>query len=299
MNTEAKEICEKLRALSKILKLKTEAEVFLSKSEEDYVKENVKLEKPEIKKIEQVTEPVKPSLNKIVILPTVIIGIIAFFVPFWIDGKELFLEPVILAMLIGFVVLVFCFAFGIFIALMKEYKSSLLNFKKTVEQNKKNKEYNNTLPELIKSYNQTISDCKESYYQKYREYKEKLATAEQIIKKYDGIVAPKFYKNIDGIVEIIEDGRADSLKEAINIFISDSRQKDLVKAQKERNKIAEQQRWDAQRHNMAMEEQARRQADAIKQQEEARRRGAPSCWACKNFPCGGDPAYCGSFIKNQ
>lgn len=44
------------------------------------------------------------------------------------------------------------------------------------------------------------------------------------------------------------------------------------------NEIAEQQRWDAQRHNIAMEEQARRQSDAIKQQEEALRRGAPNCW---------------------
>ena len=31
--------------------------------------------------------------------------------------------------------------------------------------------------------------------------------------------------------------------------------------------------------------------------EEARRKGAPHCWECKNWPCGGDPAYCGSFVK--
>lgn len=302
MDMELKELCEKLKQLSKSIKMKAACENFFKYSEDEYVEENVQTKKPVLKQMEPIAEPKKPAFTKKQTYILLVIGFLCMimqiplvFISDFAEVMYIGIRPFILPAL-SFIIIISSLVLG---AKVNIYEEKIKKYNDIIIQNKKNEEENNHYPELLKRYEEDIINCKNVYKKKCLEKKKLMQEAEKEIEKFGDIINPKFYPNIDDIIEILEDGRADSLKEAINIFVSDSIQKELVKEQQKMNEITEQQRLDAQRHNMAMEEQARRQSDSIKQQEEARRRGALNCWQCKNFPCGGDPAYCGSFVKKQ
>ncbi len=298
MDLTLKETCKNLRKLSNGLRVKKECEAFLRQTEEGYIKNSLMIEKPVLKQIETTIEPIKPNSLKYIITTAIIDIPLSIIMGYAMLGA--YFDIIMFSLYLLMILLPIACGAWLYYDKIKGYKEDLQKYKETLEKNLNTDKYNSDeYPELLKKYNEEFLRCKESFAQKCVECREKLDTVEKEIANYDGIISPKFYNNINDIVTIIEDGRADSLKEALNIFVSDSRQKDLVKAQQESNRIAEQQMWDAQRHNREMEQQARRQADAVKQQEEARRRGAPNCWQCKNWPCGGDPAYCGSFVKKQ
>lgn len=308
-------ICEQLTTFSKLLKEKNKIEKVAGMTKDEYVKKHVKVKKPEKKPIKEVVipqEPEKPNKNLTLGSVLVIVG-----------GVVAGAGAVGLSLVAGFSTIVtFAASIAIEAAAVvppilkiqkkenqynqayEEYKKNLKKANKTIAANKKNEEYNNTYPELMKQYTDTVNKYELKYEEESTSSKERLDEINVKLKEYEGLISPKYYQNINEIITIIEDGRADSIKEALNIFISDSKQNELIKEQREANRIADKKREDEKRHNLAMENEARRQsdiaarqADAIKQQEEARRRGAPNCWQCKNWPCGGDPAYCGSFVK--
>ncbi len=120
---------------------------------------------------------------------------------------------------------------------------------KIQDQNKKNEEYNRSYPELFRQYNEEIERCEKEYDNSMVLINESISRINEQVKN-DGLISPKYNKNIDEFVTIIKDGRADSLKEAIIIFVSDSKPNKLINAQTEANRLADKKFKDAQRHNL-------------------------------------------------
>lgn len=317
MSQNIGEICEQLKLFSEMIKDKNKYEKIINTSKKSYLKKEVKIKKPKLKIIKEVElprEPERPNIKKglvsgvsIAAGSAAIFGVIVLSVVGGLGSA--------FAVIVGVAAEMTCIAVPSMIVSKKEtaykvaeekYQSDLKKAKKLAETNKKNKEYNANYQELMEQYETEVKAVTEEYEKEQEVAKIKLNEITEKISAYEGIISPKFHNNIDDIITIIEDGRADSIKEAINIFISDSKQNELIEEQRKRNKIAEQKMENEMYHNMVMANEARRQADvaerqlrAMKEQEEARRRGAPSCWQCKNWPCGGDPAYCGSFAKKD
>lgn len=308
-------ICEQLTTFSKLLKEKNKIEKVAGMTKDEYVKKHVKVKKPVKKPIKEVVipqEPEKPNQNKTLITTVSLVG--GIVAGLGVVGLSIVggLGPIVA--MAGMIATEAAFVVPPALKMQKkenqynqayeEYQKNLKKVNKTIAANKKNEEYNNTYPELMKQYTDTVKKYELKYDEESTSSKERLDEINDRLKEYEGLISPKYYQNINEIITIIEDGRADSIKEALNIFISDSKQNELIKEQREANRIADKKREDAKRHNLAMENEARRQSDiaarqvdAMKRQEEARRKGAPHCWECKNWPCGGDPAYCGSFVK--
>lgn len=314
MENSRKVICDKLGTLSKLLKEKNNIEKVANISKEEYVKKHVKIKKPVKKPIKEVVipqEPEKPNQNKTLITTASLVGGIVAgvgaVVLSAVGGPGIIAAAGVIAAEAAFVVpsaLKMQKKENQYNQAYEEYKKNLKKTNKIIASNKKNEEYNNTYQELLQQYTTAVKKCESKYDEENALSKEKIGEINARLQEYEGMISPKYYQNIGEIITIIEDGRADSIKEALNIFISDSKQNELIKEQREANRIADKKREDAKRHNLAMENEARRQsdiaarqADAVRQQEEDRRRGAPNCWQCKNWPCGGDPAYCGSFVK--
>lgn len=210
----------------------------------------------------------------------------------------------------------------------KSYATRLKKYEDLLRKNKKYEEDYVAYNEKVKMYNKeliVLRKKKEEYSKEFEIYKEEhdknycveekkikenLKNLDELICRYNDDLSDKFHSDVARIIEIIEDGRADSLKEALNILISDKKQDELILAQKqyseeklaiERERSRQMEMYAAQQTYVLQKqaEQAKRQADAIEKQEDARRRGAPNCWECKNWPCGGDPAYCGSFARRD
>lgn len=80
----------------------------------------------------------------------------------------------------------------------------------------------------------------------------------------------KYFPRAMDLAEIIEDGRADTLKEAINVMISDDNAAHLLAEEQRKNDIMQEemqkQREAEERHQLEMERYARQQADAAQEQ---------------------------------
>lgn len=164
----------------------------------------------------------------------------------------------------------------------------------------------------LTSYEKDISVAMEQlvryelgYYQKYPKYKEivfgyeeKLKTAEkELDENYEKLgqidfIPLEYFHLVSRIISMLESGRADSYKEALNMAIDEERQ-DAMEAERRqeearRLEALERQAEEERRHNMMME---RQQADherameraAREQAEETRMMGVRKCWNCANY----------------
>ncbi len=142
---------------------------------------------------------------------------------------------------------------------------------KAKKMDAENKQFNDTeYPKLLKAYEQEVKRLKPLYAEMRQDAKIKLAEVEEQIEQGNPIIGKKYYNNIKQIIEIIDDGRATSLPEAINILISDQNAQKLLNEQIRQNEIqaqaaemqrreAEAQRREMERHNREMETTANEQ----------------------------------------
>lgn len=279
MNENLNEIYESLKELASLLEEKNKIESFAKMTKAQYLKKHIKIKEPKMKPIKKVVipqEPSKPDINKpLVYTASAICGIASF-----VGGCALAIFGGATAFgVIGAIVGgTTCIVAPSSIIQKKEteyneaynnYKQKLVDVQKLTATNKKNEDYNKTYPELMQEYNDTVKKYELKYAEESASYKEKLDEINVKLEEYAELISPKYYQNIDEIITIIEDGRADSIKEALNIFVADSKQNELIKEQREANRIADKKREDARRHNLAMENEARRQSDFAARQVDA------------------------------
>lgn len=140
----------------------------------------------------------------------------------------------------------------------KEYRKEKEDYEKTLEKDNESKKYNETvLPRLIEERNQKLPALRQ-------EYAESIQAANDVRKQLMESIAilgqmlPKHYHNDAAKIAIIlERGRADSIKEAINVFEDDKRAEELAAAERRRIEAEE-------RRQERMEREASRAAYAAK-----------------------------------
>ncbi len=138
--------------------------------------------------------------------------------------------------------------------------------KRAKKEDEENRIFNETeYPELLKAYNIEVERLKPLYVEMHNAAQAKLDALEEEMERDGHILAQKYHDDIEDIIEIIDNGRANSLSEAINILISDQNAERLLREQRRQNEIqaqaAEMQRREMERHNRAMEENAREQLE--------------------------------------
>ena len=142
----------------------------------------------------------------------------------------------------------------------ESYKQEIETNKKLKRENEANQKYNDTVyPGLVEAREKKLPEIRAQYAKEIANVREKLKLVEMLLEMKADILPEYYHKNAGDIAEILERGRADSLKEAINIFEDDKR------AAAEAARRAAEERYRAEqeeRHRRQMEEEARRAADA-------------------------------------
>ena len=296
MNNELKEKLVQLKELRELI-VKKEEYSKLMVSKEEYISYYLKKKKPKLKKKKDVSVPQKEHYKVILLL---IIGIVSLVIGacFLIGGDEG--VGIFLMISGGFFVPLSVVCYSI---LKDRYKVAIVSYYKIIESNKEAENYNSKIyPKELEEYNLKLAECEKRYAEQVEETEPKYKEVCAEIEKLSDVLYPKYYGDIDGIIEYIESGRADSFKEALNGYIQEKN--DIAYKQAQLDLQAE--KLDAEiSHNYEMQRAAQAQADAAREQaelmkEEAEKRrsaGRIMCAGCANYPCGGDPAYCGSFVK--
>lgn len=155
---------------------------------------------------------------------------------------------------------------------LAEINSIITNVRaKAKNEDEENQRFNDTeYPELLSAYKKEVERLKPLYAEMRNSAREKLAELVDEMEQEEHILAEKYYGDIKKIIEIIDDGRANSLPEAINILISDQNAQKLLNEQIRQNEIqaqaaemqrreAEAQRREMERHNRQMEAAANEQ----------------------------------------
>ncbi len=184
-----------------------------------------------------------------------------------------------------------------------DFDSSFWSFLRTTEVSVKN---------FINEYN-------EKEHSLYLEYQKKKNDMDAYILKLEkeleaiGLLSPLYYYLALKIRVVLESGRADTIKEALNIAIEDERREKEAEERREearrQEEILRNQADEARRHNQAMEDAAREQNEIAResQQESARhnREMEKNAWEQKNkvygnsicFKCINYPSCSGEFVK--
>ena len=167
------------------------------------------------------------------------------------------------------------------------------------------------------AYNKRKQELQLEYIKKYNELVEHKKETDKELASID-VLSPSYYYLALDVADILKSGRADTLKEALNLAIDDVRKENEAEerrreAQRQED-ILKRQAEEERRHNAAMERAAREQNDELRQQgDELRRQGnemrkqynkkydTSMCHRCYNFGRGCNGSFvrqtgtCGSF----
>lgn len=147
-----------------------------------------------------------------------------------------------------------------------EWRNATQKHEADLRENEARQKYNKTeLPRLLAEREEKLPAVRAEYEDAIRSVREELAEAETEIAKRAHLLPPYYHENAVAIALILVCGRADTLKEAINIFEEDQRAAEL--ADIERQRAA-----DEERHRRAMEQEAQRAAEQAHQDALAQQR---------------------------
>ena len=145
---------------------------------------------------------------------------------------------------------------------LKAMEESRVEAKRLDEENER---YNrNEYPPLLATYNAEVERLKPLYIKTRDEAQRKLDDLNAQMAREEAVLAEKYHPYVLDIIEIIEDGRASTLAEAINVLIADQNAERLLVEQMRQTRIqeaaAERQHRESQarqremeRHNREME----------------------------------------------
>lgn len=154
-------------------------------------------------------------------------------------------------------------------------KATVTKFREEAkEKDEKNQLFNDTeYPELLKAYEQEVQRLKPVYAEMKKSAPQRINELEVEMEQDGPVLAKKYHGDIKEIIGIIDDGRATSLPEAINVLIADKNAQKILEEQKLQSELqrqaaeeAEAQRREMERHNRQMETAANEQLQAQKNQ---------------------------------
>ena len=132
---------------------------------------------------------------------------------------------------------------------------------------------------LIKSYINGYHERKHMLRLKYEKKKNDIdAELARLYKELEeiGILTPTYYYLAMDVCQVLENGRGDTLKEALNIAIDDERKEKEAEERRQearrREEILRDQAEEERRHNAAMEREAREQSEAARKMQEENER---------------------------
>ena len=185
----------------------------------------------------------------------------------------------------------------------KEYDNSVENYNKTLNAFRsglaKLDQEKQTALDQLNAYKQLNATCYEEYTVAFNQYSDNIDSAKALysvnsdeINSID-VLHPSYHHLVTNIIANLKSGRADDLKEALNLAIDEERQEQEAAARREaearrqaeeerRTEIMRRQAEEERRHNEQMERQqaeqareaARQQQAAARQQQEAARQQA-------------------------
>ena len=279
------ELRKKLQHLAEQLELKRSLSIDACMSEEEYIENNIEVEKPKkrsvsnsegveidyLTKKDQIDNAKMKSSIKYIAGLSVLIGEAVFFVISLIGG---------LGGLMGFLLTLPFLIISLSIYIDgKKTKKQIQDYFVSLEErrthakqiDKINELYNNNeYPKLLANYNAEVERLKPMYMKMQSEAQTKLDALILQMAGEEPVLAEKYHSYVNDIIEIIDDGRASSLAEAINVLIADQNAQRLINEQIRQNEIqaqaaemqrkeAEAQRREMERHNRQMESAANEQ----------------------------------------
>ena len=174
---------------------------------------------------------------------------------------------------------------------LKRAKDISFGYKKAkqeaLELDEKNDIYNKTeYPVLLEKHKKEAEVLHPQYLKTRQQARDRLGVLVEQMEQEKPILVEKYHNDIKDIITIIEEGRAQTLAEAINVLISDQNAKKIIAEQEKRTQIAKkqaelerQQQYEAERHNKVMEAKAQEQINLQKKQMEQQAQYA-KCRTC-------------------
>ncbi len=160
---------------------------------------------------------------------------------------------------------------------LKDMENSRIEAKRLDEENER---YNrNEYPSLLETYNAEVGRLIPLYIQTRDEAQLKLDELNAQMAREEAVLAEKYHPYVRDIIEIIEDGRASTLAEAINVLIADQNAERLLAEQMRQTRIQEEaakrqyresqaRQRELERHNREMEANAAEQLRLQRKQTE-------------------------------
>lgn len=285
---------QKLKELSEVLDQKNNIEAFLNTTEEEFIETKSNVKRPKLRPVNnldcvemdiaiheanignsKLNNTIKFFSGIIMLGLSALVGLINIFGV--LSGNIGALMYMLLMLPIAIIGYGFFSSSSKAIKDEKAFTAESEELRKAAkEKDKKDTEFNKSeYPKLLEAYNQEVIRLKAEYERLQNEAKQVYPQIQSYLDKNKDVISEKFYDDIDQIIEIIDDGRANSLAEAINIRISDKQAEELIREQMKQTEIQKEaaerqdaemkkQRQEAERHNRAMEYQAANKIDYAK-----------------------------------
>ena len=149
-------------------------------------------------------------------------------------------------------------------------------------ENEKNHEYNASVyPKEIAEYEKFLPEREKEYEEYKQNIDKKLLGVEEKLSQFDGFLPKKYIEVADKILEILEDYRAESLTEAINVYENDCAQAAIYEEQQRARQAAEREAEIAERRAYAEEKRlAEEKEKLIREKRQAEREAKNVCSHC-------------------
>lgn len=285
---------QKLQELSEVLEGKNKIEILLNTTEEEFIKEHSNVKCPKLRPVNNLdAAEMDIAIHEANIDKSKLGNTIKFFSGIIMLGLSALVVLInIFGVLSGnigalmymlFMLPIVIIGYGFFSSSSKAMKDKKAFAEKSAElrraakeKDAKDEEFNkNEYPKLLEAYNQEVIRLKPEYERLQKEARQLYPQIQSYLKENKDILSEKFYDDIDHIIEILDDGRANSLAEAINIRISDKQAEELIREQMRQTELQKEaaarqeaemkrQRQEMERHNREIESQAENKIDYAK-----------------------------------
>ena len=262
---------QKLKELSEVLDGKNKIEMLLNTTEEEFIEQQSNVARPKLRPVNNLDAAEMDIAIKEASIGKVKVGnTVKFFAGIIMLG---FSALVILINIFGvlsgdigafmymlFMLPIVIIGYGFFSSankarkLQKALKKQFAELRRLAkEKDEKDEAFNkNEYPKLLEAYNKEVIRLKPEYERLQKEARQVYPQIEAYLNENKNVLSEKFYDDIDQIIEILDDGRANSLSEAINIRISDKQAEELIREQMRQTEI---QRESAERQEAEMKKQ--------------------------------------------
>lgn len=229
------ELREKLNELSNKVEEYKDSHKDILTGKDEYI--DLRIKKPQQKQIKDEKEPFSTTPVRIglLILLLLCVSICVFgLVAYWILQLIGVILPVIsiviivlsiITLIIGLLGAYGVSSFAFFLAIEVAYTFiSRQVYKRRLKVNRENREFNeNEYPNLWREYQAEVEALTHEYEKTVTKSTHKIDECEAYFEENKALINKKYYSDLDRIISVIDDQRANKLSDAINLVIRDKR----------------------------------------------------------------------------